>query len=209
MTQPLAYLKETASQTAGPYLHIGMYPSAAGLPVRTQEQPNVLASAATEGERIRIEGQVIDGAGAPLRDVMVEIWQANAHGRYHHPADHQDKPLDEGFRGWGRAVADFESGLWWFETIKPGRVPGRRGHGPMAPHISFWIVARGINIGLNTRMYFADEAAANAEDPVLGLVEQEERRQTLIAPRESRGGKVVYRFDVNLQGDRETVFFDV
>jgi protocatechuate 3,4-dioxygenase alpha subunit len=209
MPQPLPYLKESASQTAGPYLHIGMYPSAAGLNLRTQERPNVLASVTTEGEHIRIEGQVIDGAGAPLRDAQVEIWQANAHGRYNHPADTQDKPLDEGFRGWGRAVADFETGLWWFETIKPGRVPGRHGHKMMAPHISLWIVARGINIGLSTRMYFADEAAANAEDPVLRLIEPAERRQTLLAPRETRGGEVVYRFDIHLQGHRETVFFDV
>jgi protocatechuate 3,4-dioxygenase, alpha subunit len=209
VAQPLTYLKETASQTAGPYLHIGMYPSVAGLNVRTQEKPNVLTSAATEGERIRIEGRVIDGAGLPVRDAQVEIWQANAHGRYNHPADTQDKPLDEGFRGWGRAVSDFETGLWWFETVKPGRVPGRHGHKAMAPHVNLWIVARGINIGLNTRMYFADEAEANAEDPVLRLIEQPERRRTLIAAREERGGEVVYRFDIHLQGDNETVFFDV
>ena len=208
MVQPLTYLKETASQTAGPYLHIGMYPSVAGLNVRTQERPNVIASAATEGERIRIEGRVIV-TGLPVRDAQVEIWQANAHGRYNHPADTQDKPLDEGFRGWGRAVSDFETGLWWFETIKPGRVPGRHGHKAMAPHVSLWIVARGINIGLHTRMYFDDEATANAEDPVLRLVEPAERRQTLIAACEQRGGEVVYRFDVRLHGEQETVFFDV
>ena len=209
MAQALTYLKETASQTAGPYLHIGMVPSAAGLNVRTQEKPNVMVSGATAGERIRIEGRVIDGAGAPLRDAMVEIWQANAHGRYNHPADTQDKPLDAGFRGFGRAVTDFETGLFWFETIKPGRVPGRHGQKPMAPHVSLWIVARGINIGLHTRMYFADESAANAEDPVLRLIEPAERRQTLMATREERGGEVVYRFDIRLQGEPETVFFDV
>jgi len=209
MVQALTYLKETASQTAGPFLHIGLLPSAAGLNLRTQEKPNVLVSGATAGERIRIEGRVIDGAGAPLRDAMVEIWQANAHGRHNHPADRQDKPLDAGFRGFGRAVTDFESGLFWFETVKPGRVPGRHGQKPMAPHVSLWIVARGINIGLHTRMYFADESAANAEDPVLRLIEPAERRQTLMAAREERGGEVVYRFDVRLQGDPETVFFDV
>jgi len=209
MVQALTYLKETASQTAGPFLHIGLLPSAAGLNLRTQEKPNVLVSGATAGERIRIEGRVIDGAGAPLRDALVEIWQANAHGRYNHPADRQDKPLDAGFRGFGRAVTDFESGLFWFETVKPGRVPGRHGQKPMAPHVSLWIVARGINIGLHTRMYFADESAANAEDPVLRLIEPAERRQTLMAAREERGGEVVYRFDVRLQGDPETVFFDV
>ena len=209
MVQPLTYLKETAAQTAGPYLHIGLYPSAAGLNVRTQERPNVLVTAATAGERIRVEGRVIDGGGAPVRDALVEIWQANAHGRYNHPADSQDKPLDAGFRGLGRAVADFGTGQWWFETIKPGRVPGRHGHKAMAPHISLWIVARGINIGLNTRLYFGDEAGANAEDPVLRLIEPPERRRTLIAAREERGGEVVYRFDIHLQGDHETVFFDV
>jgi protocatechuate 3,4-dioxygenase alpha subunit len=209
MVQALPYLIETASQTAGPYVHIGLAPAAAGLALRTQEKPNVLVGALTEGERIRIEGRVIDGAGAPLRDGLIELWQANAHGRYNHPADTQQKALDPEFRGFGRSVTDLESGLFWFETIKPGRVPGRRGQPPMAPHVSLWIVARGINIGLNTRMYFDDEAAANAEDPVLRLVEPAERRQTLIAARGQRGGEVVYRFDIHLQGAQETVFFDV
>ena len=209
MVQPLPYLIETASQTAGPYVHIGLAPAAAGLALRTQEKPNVLVSAITDGERIRIEGRIFDGAGAPLRDGLIELWQANAHGRYNHPADTQDKPLDTGFRGFGRAVTDLESGLFWFETIKPGRVPGRHGHHRMAPHVNLWIVARGINLGLHTRMYFEDEAAANGEDPVLRLVEPAERRQTLIAQREQRGGEVVYRFDIRLQGEQETVFFDV
>ena len=205
----LPHLKETASQTAGPYLHIGMAPAVAGLAVRSQEKLNVLAGAGSEGERIRIEGRVIDGSGAPLRDAQVEIWQANAHGRYNHPADTRDRPLDQGFRGWGRAVTDFETGLFWFETIKPGRVPGRHGHKEMAPHLSLWIVARGINIGLSTRMYFGDESSANAEDPVLRLIEPAERRRTLIAAREERADGVVYRFDIRLQGEDETVFFDV
>ncbi|HEX6142180.1 MAG TPA: protocatechuate 3,4-dioxygenase subunit alpha [Geminicoccaceae bacterium] len=205
----LPYLKETASQTAGPYLHIGMAPAVAGLAMRSQEKLNVLAGAGTEGERIRIEGRVIDGSGAPLRDAQVEIWQANAHGRYNHPADTRDRPLDQGFRGWGRAVTDFETGLFWFETIKPGRVPGRHGHKEMAPHVSLWIVARGINIGLSTRMYFGDESSANAEDPVLRLIEPAERRRTLIAAREERADGIAYRFDIRLQGEDETVFFDV
>jgi protocatechuate 3,4-dioxygenase alpha subunit len=203
------YLPETASQTAGPYLHIGMYPSAAGLKAHSQERPNVVAGAGVAGERIRIEGLVLDGSGTPVRDAQIEIWQANSHGRYNHPADTQDKPLDEGFRGWGRAVTDFETGLWWFETIKPGRVPGRHGHRPMAPHVSLWIAARGINIGLHTRMYFGDEEVANAEDTVLRLIEQEVRRRTLVAARSERGGEVVYRFDIRLQGEGETVFLDV
>jgi protocatechuate 3,4-dioxygenase alpha subunit len=209
MPLALPYLKETASQTAGPFLHIGMYPSAAGLKLRTQEKPNVMASASAAGERIRIEGRIFDGAGAPLRDALVEVWQANAHGRYDHPVDTQDRPLDDGFRSWGRAVCDLESGLFWFETVKPGSVPGRHGHEMMAPHVNAWIVARGINVGLNTRIYFEDEANANAEDPVLALIEPPERCRTLMAKREERGSEVVYRFDIHLQGDNETVFFDV
>lgn len=202
-------LPETAAQTAGPYLHIGLYPSAAGLPIRTQERPNVVAGPAVSGERIRVEGLVLDGTGSPIRDAMIELWQANAHGRYNHPADDRDLPLDEGFRGWGRAVTDFRTGLWWFETIKPGRVQGRQRHKKMAPHVSLWIAARGINVGLHTRLYFGDETAANAEDPVLGMIEQPVRRATLIAARGERDGQLVYRLDIRLQGEGETVFFDV
>jgi protocatechuate 3,4-dioxygenase, alpha subunit len=209
MVQPIGYLGETPSQTAGPYVHIGLIPQQAGFDIFESNFSNALAGPNTAGERIRIEGQVIDGAGAPLKDVLLEIWQANAAGRYNHPADRQEKTLDKDFRGWGRAGSDFESGLYRFETVKPGAVVGRRGHRPMAPHVNFWIVARGINIGLNTRMYFSDEEAANATDPVLNIIEPEIRRRTLIAQRETRGADVIYRFDIHLQGDRETVFFDV
>ncbi|SMF09858.1 protocatechuate 3,4-dioxygenase subunit alpha [Pseudogulbenkiania subflava] len=208
MVNQFNYLKETASQTAGPYVHIGLAPHAAGFDIFENNFSNVLTTPATRGERIRIEGRVIDGSGTPLRDVLLEIWQANVDGRYNHPADTQDKPLDDSFRGWGRACSDFESGLYTFETIKPGAVEGRHGR-TMAPHINLWIVARGINIGLNTRIYFSDEAEANAKDPVLNLIEWEVRRKTLIAQREERDGDVVYRFDVRIQGDNETVFFDV
>jgi protocatechuate 3,4-dioxygenase alpha subunit len=210
MGQPQTYLKETPSQTAGPYIHIGLIPRQAGFDIFEKDFSNVLAGPRTKGERIRIEGRVFDATGAAARDVLLEIWQANAAGRYNHPADRQeDKPLDPDFRGWGRAGTDFESGLYAFETIKPGRVLGRRGHRPMAPHINLWTAARGINIGLHTRMYFADEAEANAEDPVLRMIEPAERRETLIAARGQRGGEVVYTFDIRLQGERETVFFDV
>ena len=164
----------------------------------------------TAGERIRIEGRIFDGSGSSTRDIMVEIWQANAAGRYNHPADRQeDKPTDPTFRGWGRTGTDFETGLYTFETIKPGAVIGRKGHRPMAPHVNVWLAARGINIGLSTRMYFSDEAEANARDPVLNIVEPQERRDTLIAQREERGGEIVYVFDIHLQGERETVFFDI
>ena len=208
MVQQLSYLKETASQTAGPYVHIGLAPKQAGFDIFENNFSNVLTGPNTKGERIRIEGRVLDGSGAPLRDVLLEIWQANAAGRYNHPADKQDKPLDDDFRGWGRACSDFETGGYTFETIKPGPAVGRHGR-PMAPHVNFWIVARGINIGLNTRMYFSDEAAANANDPVLNLIEWERRRTTLIAQREVSDGQAVYRFDIHIQGPDETVFFDI
>lgn len=201
-------LSETASQTAGPYLHIGMAPRAAGIDVRANEPMNVLAGAGAEGQRIRLEGLVYDGTGSLVRDAQIEIWQANAHGKHDHPDDRQDKPVDPAFKGFGRAVTDFESGLWWFDTVKPGRVTGRDGR-PMAPHISIAVFARGINIHLNTRIYFADEAEANAQDQVLRMVEPIARRRTLIAERRSEGGQVVYHFDIRLQGQDETVFFDV
>jgi protocatechuate 3,4-dioxygenase alpha subunit len=202
-------LKETASQTAGPYLHIGMMPRAAGIDVRPRdERLNILAGPDARGERIRLEGTVFDGEGTIVRDAQIEIWQANAHGKHDHPADTQDKPVDPAFKGFGRAVSDFKTGLWWFETVKPGPVLGRHGK-PMAPHIKVAVFARGINIHHNTRIYFEDEAEANAADPVLNLIEQVPRRQTLIARREERDGKVVYRFDIRLQGEGETVFLDV
>ena len=112
----------------------------------------------TKGEKIRIEGRVFDGIGTVLKDVLIEIWQANAAGKYAHPADRQPgKAIDPTFRGWGRACTDFETGVYTFDTVKPGAVEGRNGR-IMAPHINAWIVARGINIGLNTRIYFSDEA---------------------------------------------------
>jgi protocatechuate 3,4-dioxygenase alpha subunit len=208
MVQALPYLKETPSQTAGPYVHIGLIPHQAGFEIFQNNFSNVLVGPKTRGERISIEGRVLDGTGTPVRDALLEIWQANSVGRYNHPADAQAKPLDDDFRGWGRTGSDLRTGVYTFETIKPGPVDTRRGK-PMAPHISFWIVARGINIGLSTRMYFSDEATANAADPVLNLIEQESRRSTLIGQRSSRGGKIVYTFDIRLQGENETVFFDV
>ena len=201
-------LRETASQTAGPYVHIGLAPNAAGFDIFENNFGAVVVGPQAEGERIVIEGQVFDGSGTPLRDVLVELWQADAHGRYAHPADRQPGARDAAFRGWGRACSDFETGLFSFETIKPGAVAGRDGR-RMAPHVSLWIVARGINLGLNTRLYFDDEAAANAADPVLGMIEWEVRRRTLIAQRQQRAGRTVYRFDIRLQGEGETVFFDV
>ena len=105
-------------------------------------------------------------------------------------------------------ITDFETGEWGFDTVKPGACRGRNG-ATQAPHINLWIVARGINLGLNTRIYFEDEAELNATDPVLNVIEWEKRRATLIARRSERGGQAVYRFDVKIQGEDETVFFDI
>ncbi|KAA2235455.1 protocatechuate 3,4-dioxygenase subunit alpha [Salinarimonas soli] len=205
----MSSFRETPSQTAGPYVHIGLIPRQAGFAIYERELGNVLVSPTTRGERIRIEGRVLDGIGAPARDALVELWQANADGRYAHPADKQEsKAQDLQFRGFGRAGTHFETGLFVFETIKPGPVAGRAGQPPMAPHVNLWLVARGINLGLATRMYFADEEAANARDPVLALVEPM-RRPTLIARREDRAEGPAYVFDIRLQGEAETVFFDV
>lgn len=202
-------LKETSSQTAGPYVHIGLAPRQAGFDIFEHNFGNVLVTPDTRGERIAIEGYVYDGSGTCVRDALIELWQANADGRYRHPADRQDgKAIDPAFRGWGRAAADFTSGLYRFDTIKPGPVPDRQGR-EMAPHVSLWIVARGINLGLHTRMYFSDESARNATDPVINSIEWAGRRKTLIADRQMRDGAIVYRFDIHLQGEHETVFFDI
>ena len=204
----LGALPETPSQTAGPYVHIGLIPHQAGFDIFANTLGHQMPSPDTPGERIRIEGRVLDGLGDPCRDVLLEIWQANAAGRYASPNDCQDgKPLHPGFRGWGRTGTDFETGLYTFETVKPGRVPGRHGR-LMAPHVNLWMVSRGMNIGLSTRMYFADDADANAADPVLNMIEAS-RRPTLLARREERDGTAAYLFDIRLQGPGETVFFDV
>lgn len=197
------YLKETPSQTAGPYVHIGLAPGAAGFEIFERELGWEIAGPNAKGERIRIEGLVTDGTRAPVKDVLIEVWQANAAGVYAHPEGGGD--VEQGFRGWGRVISDFETGEWGFDTVKPGPVPGRSG-AVQAPHINLWIVARGINLGLNTRLYFADEETANANDPVLNLIEQEHRRATLIARLEKKG---LYRFDIRLQGEDETVFLDI
>jgi protocatechuate 3,4-dioxygenase, alpha subunit len=202
-------LPETPSQTAGPYVHIGLIPAQAGFEIFANNFTGDIAGPNVKGERIVIEGRIFDGAGNVAKDVLIETWQANAAGRYNHAADRQDKALDTSFRGWARTGTDFETGIYTVRTIKPGSVAGRRGRKAMAPHVNFWIAARGINIGLATRMYFSDEEAANAEDPVLNIIEQPVRRKTLIAAKSLRSGQTVYTFDIFLQGERETVFFDV
>lgn len=204
----LGNLPETPSQTAGPYVHIGLIPHQAGFDIFANSLGSHMVRPDTQGQHIRIEGRVLDGLGDPCRDVLLEVWQADAQGRHNSPNDPQgDKRLDPGFRGWGRTGTDFETGLYAFDTIKPGRVPGRHG-APMAPHVSVWMVSRGMNIGLSTRIYFADEEEANAADPVLRMIEPS-RRPTLLARRDDRDGTAVYVFDIRLQGPGETVFFDV
>ncbi len=206
MVQKLDYLKETPSQTAGPYVHIGLAPGAAGFEIYDHELGQDIAGPNAKGERIRVEGTVIDGTGSPVKDALIEVWQANSEGYYSHPEG--GGPVEEGFRGWGRVITDFDTGEWAFDTVKPGRAQGRD-VGIQAPHINLWIVARGINIGLNTRLYFDDEDEANAADPVLNIIEWECRRATLIAKRSEGTSPQVYRFDIRLQGEDETVFFDI
>lgn len=204
MAQSLDRLKETASQTAGPYVHIGLTPNFSGIGgVYPADLGTGMVNDKTRGERITVTGRVYDGAGTALKDCLVEIWQADADGLYNSPAEIRGS-ADPNFTGWGRCPADQETGEFRFETVKPGVVPFRDGR-PMAPHITFWIVARGINLGLNTRMYFGDEAEANAADPILSRIEHQVRVPTLIAPREGN----TYRFDIRLQGEGETIFFDI
>lgn len=205
MVQPLGYLKESPSQTAGPYVHIGCTPNFTGIEGIFEKDlgSGPLYNERTRGERITIRGRVIDGSGTPLKDALIEIWQADTDGLYNSPSETRGK-ADPNFAGWGRCPADMETGEYVFETIKPGCVPFRDGR-LMAPHITFWIVARGINIGLQTRMYFGDESEANATDPVLARIEHKVRVPTLIARREGDA----YTFDIHLQGENETVFFDI
>jgi protocatechuate 3,4-dioxygenase alpha subunit len=204
MAQNLDRLKESPSQTAGPYVHIGLTPNFCDIQgVFPFDLGTTMVTAKTRGERITVRIRVIDGAQTPLKDALVEIWQADADGFYNSPSEMRGT-ADPEFTGWGRQPTDMTTGICEFETVKPGRVPYPDGR-LMAPHITVWIVARGINIGLQTRMYFPEEAAANAEDPVLARVEHESRLPTLVARREGD----VYMFDIQLQGDNETIFFDI
>jgi protocatechuate 3,4-dioxygenase, alpha subunit len=181
----------SGSQTVGPYLHIGLN----WLTTRN------VAARGVKGERVSIRGRLIDGNGAGVDDGLIEIWQANAQGKYAHPEDTQKKALEAGFRGFGRIPTDAKGGFG-FTTIKPGRVPGPGGK-PQAPHLVVSVFMRGLLKHLMTRIYFPDDAA-NAEDPVLKLVPAA-RRQTLIARREGKGA---LKWNVILQGRDETVFFD-
>ena len=187
--------RQTPSQTAGPFFHLRL-----GGPDQHR-----LSDARTAGA-IRIEGRVVDGDRQPVGDALIELWQADAEGRYLHPADLW--PNDRGpFTGFGRACTDPKTGEYSFETTKPGRVRGPHG-GLQAPHASLVVVARGLLGHLYTRVYFEDEPDANEEDPVLSSVAQD-RRSTLVAARLVREGPPAYRHDIVLHGADETVFFDV
>lgn len=185
----------TASATVGPYFHIGL----------TWLNHTGMATAATAGQKIVITGRVVDGNGDAIPDAMIELWQANAAGRYDHPEDtRQDKPVDASFHGYGRSPTD-NDGFFRFTTVKPGPVPGP-GNTLQAPHIVVALFMRGLLKHAYTRIYFADEAQANSADPILGLIEDEGRRATLLA---KPGANGEYRWDIVMQGADETVFFDV
>ncbi|TGT41065.1 protocatechuate 3,4-dioxygenase subunit alpha [Mesorhizobium sp. M8A.F.Ca.ET.165.01.1.1] len=203
MAQSLDRPKESPSQTAGPYVHIGLTPNFCGIGgVYEDDLGSAMVNERTKGERIELRIRVLDGTGTPLKDALIEIWQADADGLYNSSAEMRGA-ADPNVFGWGRCPTDMETGLCSFETIKPGRVPFRDGR-LMAPHITLWIVARGINLGLHTRLYFSDEEEANGEDPILARIEHRVRVSTLIAERQGDA----YIFDIHLQGEKETVFFD-
>ena len=187
-------LKETPSQTAGPYVHIGTLPRVAGIERGPADFSN---TGLAGGTPIIIEGVIRDGAGELVRDALVEIWQADSTGKF----------AENGRAGWARAHTDFETGKFRFETVKPGPVAWVDGS-PQAPHVTLMVFARGINIHLLTRIYFADEAEVNNTDPLLRTIEDDAARQTLLAVPEP-GSNNAYRFDVVLQGPRETVFLDI
>ena len=204
MTDRFPPLPETASQTAGPFVHIGIAPHAARAELALAPLGTGIAGPEARGERIVVTGRVLDGFEAPVRDAVIEVWQADANGVYPSPRDPRHAEVDPAFGGFGRVATDPGDGRFRIDTIRPGPVPGRHAR-PQAPHLNLWIVARGLNLGLATRMYFADRAEANAADPVLGLIDPAHRVETLLARPEGDGR---YRFDVHLQGERETVFLD-
>ncbi|SCZ75484.1 MULTISPECIES: protocatechuate 3,4-dioxygenase subunit alpha [unclassified Pseudomonas] len=199
---PVQLLPETPSQTAGPYVHIGLALAAAGNPPRPEEIWNQMAKADAPGERILLIGHVYDGNGHLVRDSFLEFWQADHAGVYD-PVFDTEKP----FNCFGRTATTFDAGEWTLNTVKPGVVNNAAGV-PMAPHINLSLFARGINIHLHTRLYFADEPEANAQCPVLNLIEQPQRRETLLAHSCEVNGQRAYRFDIRIQGEGETVFFD-
>ncbi len=193
--------KQTPSQTIGPFFAYGLTPEQYGYDLTSIASP-VVEDASGNGERIRIEGQVFDGEGNPAGDAMIEIWQADSAGRYAHPAD--DRASNAGFKGFGRVGTGTDpQQRFFFDTVKPGAA----GDG-QAPHINVIVFMRGLLNHLYTRIYFPEDGAAQAADPVLSVVPSE-RRATLIARKEDGEAGPVYRFDIHMQGPQETVFFDV
>lgn len=196
----MAKRQQTPSQTVGPYFAYGLTPEQYGYP-HAGIAGGTLTSSDTEGERIMVIGRVLDGEGQAVSDAMIEIWQADAMGRYAHPAD--PRGANAPFKGFGRCGTGTDpENRFVFRTIKPGSVDGRQ-----APHLNVIVFMRGLLTHAYTRIYFSDERAANGKDPVLGIVPPE-RRATLIAERALTPEGVVYRFDIHMQGARETVFFD-
>ncbi len=199
MVQHLRRLAETPSQTAGPYVHIGCIPGFTGIDgVYPEDLGRRAIEEGATGEIIVITGRMLDGTGWAFRDAMVESWQADANGL--HPGQPEADPKVNGFC---RFAADGQSGEFSLRSVKPGRTKLRDGR-EQAPHIALWITARGINVGLQTRIYFDDED--NSRDPVLNAIEQRHRVETLIARKTGAG---LYRFDIHLQGPDETVFLDM
>ncbi len=194
-------LKQTPSQTIGPYFAYGLTPEQYGYAYKDLVGGR-LVDEETEGEHIRLVGRVFDGEGKSVDDAMIEIWQADARGRYAHPAD--PRGTNAPFKGLGRVGTGTDpENRFVFETVKPGRVDEKQ-----APHLNMIVFMRGLLSHVFTRVYFSDEAGANAADPVLASV-PEDRRETLIARRAETATGIVYRFDIHMQGERETVFFDV
>ncbi|PSK98873.1 protocatechuate 3,4-dioxygenase alpha subunit [Murinocardiopsis flavida] len=181
--------RTTPSQTVGPFLHIGL-----------ADDPYAADEGAPGGLWIR--GTVYDGAGAPMPDAIVETWQADPDGRFDHPADPRGARTSPGFRGFARCATDAD-GAYSVFTRKPGAVPGPAG--PQAPHIDVSLFARGMLRRVVTRLYFPEDAAARAADPVLSAITDDRERDTLLARAADDG----YRFDIRVQGPGETVFFDV
>ncbi|MFK7944598.1 MAG: protocatechuate 3,4-dioxygenase subunit alpha [Paracoccaceae bacterium] len=200
---PHTRLFESPSQTAGPYVHIGCTPAHCGIRRDRPDFGRSMISGPVEGQQITISGVLYDGTSAPIPDAMIEIWQADAAGRF--PGHDPRGQAAPNFTGWGRAPSDPQTGAYRFTTVKPGRVPWPDGT-LQAPHVSVWLVARGINVGLQTRFYFDDEPDANAEDPILKAINDGTRIPSLLAHRTAEGQ---YRFDIYLQGPQETVFFDI
>ncbi len=197
-------LKETPSQTAGPYVHIGCTPSETGIALYPDDLGTELKTGPSRGEDITLSGAVFDGDGSPVCDAVIEIWQADGHGIFRGPSDRRGV-ADPNFTGFGRTATDGASGAYSFDTVKPGAIPMPDGR-MQAPHVSLWIVARGINIGLHTRAYFDDEPDANVDDPLLQAADATGRAATLLARKVDAGR---YVFDIHLQGPSETVFLDI